>query len=142
MNNSQQLQNRNYELTDDDINIMDKSIQRFHKQNMNQFIMQTTIFKNVIENIQQNAQNLNNIDIPFMHLLSQDIELLNNQMMQLNERMSDIVYKIDNKNLVTSNHTKMEYMRMIKNKRRAQEVLNPFMGSICQYNKYLESLGR
>lgn len=137
--NSQQTNNthnRNFELTDDDINVMDKSIQRFHKQNINHFIQQTTIFKNVIENIQQNSRNLNNIDIPYMHLLSQEIELLNKQMIELNDRMSELVYQIDRKQLVTSNKTKMEYMRMIQNRRRINEMVNPFYQ---QYNRYMDS---
>ncbi len=138
--NSQQTQNthnnRNFELTDDDINVMDKSIQRFHKQNINHFIQQTTIFKNVIENIQQNSRNLNNIDIPYMHLLSQEIELLNKQMIEINDRMSELVYQIDRKQLVSSNKTKMEYMRMIQNRRRINEMVNPFYQ---QYNRYMDS---
>jgi hypothetical protein len=132
---TQHSHNRNFELTDDDINVMDKSIKRFHKQNINHFIQQTTIFKNVIENIQQNSHNLNNIDIPCMHLLSQEIELLNNQMIELNDRMNEIVYQIDKKQLVTSNKTKMEYMTMIQNRRR-NEMINPFYQ---QYNKYMDS---
>lgn len=107
---------------------MDQQFQEFHQENINQFFENIKILQTLFQDLQiqeeEYKKEMNQISIPKMRLMNQEIQVLHEQMKSLSFQMKEYIYQLQ-QNQMTKNMKNPYFQKIIEERMESRRLLRP-----------------
>lgn len=107
---------------------MDQQFKEFHEQNIVEFFENIKILQTLFQDLQiqeeEYKKEMNQISIPKMRLMNQEIQVLHEQIKSLSFQMKEYIYQLQ-QNQMTKNIKNPYFQKIIEERMESRRLLRP-----------------